>query len=117
MIAPDKGMRRLMAALCLENLVVTSLLAWALVATGRLSIPHWLTSSGAELDFVIELPGRLLPIDVTAARRVGPRDARHLRTFLDEYRDGAAGGLLLYDGGETFWVERGVLATPWHRVI
>lgn len=61
MIAPDKGMRRLMAALCLENLVVTSLLAWALVATGRLSIPHWLTSSGAELDFVIELPAGCSP--------------------------------------------------------
>lgn len=101
----------------LENLVVTDLLAWASVAMGRPSVLHWRASAGAEVDFVVEQPGRLLPIEVTAARRVGPRDARHLRTFLDEYPDLAPAALLLYDGEDTQWIERGVLAAPWHRVI
>jgi predicted AAA+ superfamily ATPase len=101
----------------LENVIATDLMAWSAVTPGRPGIFHWRTGSGAEVDFVIELPTRMLPIEVTSARRVGARDARHLRSFLDEYSDAADAGILLYDGDETFWVERGVLATPWHRVV
>lgn len=101
----------------LENLVATDLLAWSSAADGRPSILHWRTSSGAEVDFVVETPARLLPIEVKSSTRIRPADARHLRTFLTEYEDLADGALLLYDGDETLWLERGVLATPWHRVI
>jgi predicted AAA+ superfamily ATPase len=101
----------------LENIVATDLMAWSAATTGRPSILHWRTDSGAEVDFVVELPARLLPVEVKAARRVGRKEARHLRTFLEEYPDLAEAGILLYDGDETFWVDRGVLAVPWHRVI
>jgi hypothetical protein len=40
-----------------------------------------------------------------------------LRTFLSEYSDLAPAALLLYAGEDTFWVDRRVLAVPWHRVI
>lgn len=101
----------------LENLVLTDLLAWAGAAVERPNILHWRTASGAEVDFVIELPGRLLPIEVKAARRVTHADARHLASFLRDYAPSAPGALLLYDGDESFWIERGVLAAPWHRVL
>jgi hypothetical protein len=100
----------------LENLVLTDLLAWAGGITERPNLLHWRTAAGAEVDFVIELPGRLLPIEVKATRRVTRADARHLLTFLADYGEATA-GLLLYDGDEVFWIERGVLAAPWHRVI
>ena len=101
----------------LENIVATDLLAWSVAAKGRPGILHWRTSAGAEVDFVIELAGRLLPVEVKATKRVQPRDARHLRAFLAEYRDLAGGALLLYGGSETLWLDRDVLATPWHRVL
>ena len=101
----------------LENIVLTDLLTWAGGVPDRANILHWRTAGGAEVDFVIELPGQLLPIEVKATRRVKNADARHLRTFLTDYDNPAAGALLLYDGTEIFWVERGVLAAPWHRVI
>ncbi len=37
------------------------------------------------MDFVIETPSRTLPIEVKAATRVSPGDARGLESFLDEY--------------------------------
>lgn len=101
----------------LENLVLTDLLAWAGAAQDRPNILHWRTASGAEVDFVIELPGRLLPIEVKASRQVTHADARHLETFLADYGRSAPGALLLYDGDDTFWIARGVLAAPWHRVM
>lgn len=101
----------------LENVVLTDLLAWAGGVPERPNVLHWRTATGAEVDFVVELPGRLLPIEIKSARRVMNADARHLRSFLADYSDSAPGALLLYDGDEVFWVERGVLAAPWHRVI
>ena len=68
------------------------------------------------MDFVVELPDRLLPIEVKASRRVTHKDARHLLTFLEDY-PGAPGALILYGGEDVFWVDRRVLAAPWHRVI
>jgi len=91
-------------------------MAWAGAAPGRPGVLHWRTAGGAEVDFVVEMPDRLLPIEVKASRRVTHADARHLRTFLADYPS-AAGALLLYDGDEVFWLDRGILATPWHRVV
>jgi len=100
----------------LENLVLSDLTAWAGAAPGRPNVLHWRTAGGAEVDFVIEMPDRLLPIEVKASRRVTYADARHLRTFLADYPSASA-ALLLYDGAEVFWLERDVLAAPWYRVI
>jgi len=100
----------------LENLLLTDLLAWAGSNPQRPTVLHWRTASGAEVDFVIELPDRLLPIEIKASRRVSYGDARHLRTFLADY-PAAPGALLLYAGEEVFWIDQRILATPWHRVI
>jgi hypothetical protein len=61
-------------------------------------------------------PIEYLPRLVQARRDPRRGDARHLRTFLADYPT-APGALLLYDGDDVFWIDRGILATPWHRVI
>lgn len=100
----------------LENLVLTDLLVWRDVQPRRPEILYWRTAAGQEVDFVIETGNRLLPVEVTAAPRVRPADARALETFLDEYADLADGALLLHTGAETFPVSKRVLAVPWWRV-
>jgi uncharacterized protein len=75
----------------LENLVLSDLLVWAAGAQPRPQIAHWRSSAGAEVDFVIELPGSLLPIEVKAADRIRPDDARHLKTFLSDYGEATIG--------------------------
>jgi len=76
---------------------------------------YWRTATGAEVDFVIETPGRLLPIEVKASARVTTKDASGVESFLDEYPDLADGGLLLYAGAETFPLTRRVLVAPGGR--
>ncbi|MEW5708719.1 MAG: ATP-binding protein [Pseudomonadota bacterium] len=101
----------------LENLVLIDLLAWRDLETPRPEILYWRTADGAEVDFVIEAGKRLLPIEVKAAARALPEDAKGLETFLDEYGDRCDGGLLLYGGDEVFPLTRRVLAAPWWRVL
>ena len=100
----------------LENLVLADLLAWAGVDDRRPSVLHWRASSGAEVDFVVELPSHLLPVEVKATRRPTHADARHLRAFMADH-PAAAGGLLLHGGDRLEWLDRGVLAAPWWRVV
>ena len=101
----------------LENMVLCDLLAWAGARVPRTEILFWRTAKGAEVDFVIESGRNLLPVEVKAAANVYPGDVRHVHTFLEEYPDLAQAGILLYDGGETFWLTERVLAAPWWRVI
>lgn len=100
----------------LENLVLTDLLAWRDVQARRPEILYWRTAAGQEVDFMIETPKRLLPIEVKASARVVPADGRGLEVFLDEYADASDGGLLLYAGTETFPLTKRVLAVPWWAV-
>ena len=100
----------------LENLVLCDLLAWRDLQVKRPEILYWRTASGLEVDFVIETGKRLLPVEVKAATRVQPADAKGLEAFLDEYDDLTDGALLLYGGNEAFPLTRRVLAVPWWQV-
>jgi predicted AAA+ superfamily ATPase len=100
----------------LENLLLMDLLAWRDTQARRPEILYWRTTTGEEVDFVIETAARTLPIEVKAATRVAPADARGLEAFLEEYADSSDGGLLLYGGSETFPLTPRVLAVPWWRV-
>ncbi|HWO89203.1 MAG TPA: ATP-binding protein, partial [Gemmatimonadales bacterium] len=101
----------------LENLVLLDLLAWRGLETPRPEILYWRTADGAEVDFVIETPRRLLPIEVKTSARALPADAKGLEAFLDEYADRSDGGLLLYGGDHVFPLTRRVLAAPWWSVL
>jgi len=101
----------------LENLVLSDLLVWRDLQARRPEVLYWRTATGIEVDFVIETPERLLPVEVKASTRVSTTDARGLQAFLDEYPDLSDGGLLLYDGKETFPLTRQVLAVPWWKMI
>lgn len=101
----------------LENLVLTDLLAWRETDVARPGVMYWRTSTGEEVDFVVERKNRVLAVEVKASTNPGYADARHLRTFLAEYPDTSVGGLLLHDGNETFWISERILATPWWKVI
>ncbi len=100
-----------------ENLVLCDLRAWAGAQVRRTSVLHWRTTKGAEVDFVVETPDRVLPIELKSSGRPRVADARHLRTFLDEYSDVASAGLLLHGGAEAYWLAERVLAAPWWMVL
>jgi predicted AAA+ superfamily ATPase len=101
----------------LENLVLSDLVAWRGSEVEAPEILYWRTSTGEEVDFVVEWQGRLLPIEVKSTNRPRLVDSKSLAVFRQEYGKQALPGLLLHDGTETTWLADGILATPWWRVI
>lgn len=72
----------------------------------------WRTRDGKEVDFVVEHGRRLLGIEVKWAIDVGFGDARHLRSFIEEYPE-ASGGLILYGGRKIRRLGEKIIAIPW----
>ncbi len=101
----------------LENLVLSDLLAWRDSQLEPPEVLYWRTAGGEEVDFVVEVGGAVLPVEVKATARPRVADVRHLRSFREEYPDTARAGLLLHAGAETAWLVPGVLAAPWWRVL
>lgn len=90
----------------LENLVLEDLLAWRDASLDRAEVFYWRTTIGEEVDLVIEIGGRLLPIEVKATARPRLTDTAHLRTFRGEYGSKARAGLLLHAGSTLEWLAR-----------
>lgn len=101
-----------------ENMVLSDLLAWRDArVTDRPRLLYWRTTTGEEVDFVIERGSDLIAIEVKAASRPGYAAASHLRTFRDEYGDAVRGCLLLHTGDHVEWLASRILAAPWWRVL
>ncbi len=100
------------AGALLENLVLTQIRAWGEVEVPKPSICYWRTATGAEVDFVVEHRAALLPVEVKAANRPRPELAAGLELFLDDLKDRARAGLLLYDGDDIFPLTPRVIAAP-----
>jgi len=100
----------------LENIVLQDLLCWRDARTAQAEILYWRTTTGEEVDFVIETAGRLLPIEVKATTRPRLTDAAKLRSFRAEYGKLSRAGLLLHTGTQFEWITSDVLSAPWWAV-
>jgi len=74
---------------------------------------YWRTTTGEEVDLVIETDGKVLPIEVKSTNKPRIKDASNLIAFQKEYGINARAGLLIHDGKETEWLTPTVLAVPW----
>jgi predicted AAA+ superfamily ATPase len=100
----------------LENLVLNDLLAWRDSRTERAEILYWRTTTGEEVDFVVEADGKVLPVEIKATSRPRLKDVANLRAFRVEYGKAARAGLLLHTGCTMEWLAPDVLAVPWWKV-
>ena len=87
-----------LAGFLLENAVLQDLYAWRETLSPRPEVLYWRTTSGKEVDFVIEWEDKLFPIEVKQSLRARLSDTEGLTAFLDEYADMATHGILLYTG-------------------
>ena len=101
----------------LENVVLQDLLVWRDVSQSRAEILHWRTTAGEEIDFVIESPEGLLPIEVRTATRATLADAKHIAAFRREYGSKSRPGVVLYAGAELAWLSADAIALPWWSVL
>lgn len=86
--------------------VITQLL------TPKARLFYWRMRSGEEIDFVLEHGRKILPIEIKLTQKPGYDDAKHLRFFLENYKNADA-GLLISCGKEIKRLGSNIMAVPW----
>ena len=95
-----------------ESMIYLHLNALAQLLVPRPRIFYWRTTTGKEVDFVLEWGRKLLAVEVKLSRKVRFSDIETLRLFMEEYPETAA-CILIYAGDEIKIMEEKIAAIPW----
>jgi predicted AAA+ superfamily ATPase len=95
-----------------ESLIYLHLFALAQLMIPRPRLFYWRTSTGKEVDFVLEWGQKLLAIEIKLTNRLRYSDADTLKLFIEEYPETAT-GILIYTGEQIQKLGDRIVAVPW----
>ena len=78
----------------------------------KAKIFYWKTTTGKEVDFVLEHGRNLLPCEVKITANPGYNDIKNLLLFIEEYPQ-TVRGVFIYAGSSVRWLHSKVVALPW----
>ena len=73
---------------------------------------YWRTQAGAEVDLVLELADRLIPIEIKHGAEIGAMEIRGLKQFLHDFSTQATTGFVIYRGKEFRRMESNIWLVP-----
>lgn len=98
-----------------ECFVCLNLLVLAKVMDGELYYFRTQGGKEKEIDFVFEINGRTVAIEVKYSTKVNFRDAENLY-FLKDLLPNWAAGLIIYNGSEIITLGKNIYAVPWTTI-
>jgi hypothetical protein len=101
----------------LENLLLANLRAWSSARSEPVTISFWRTTGGREVDFVLGVDDRVIPIEVKGTGITRTDDLRHLEPFLELHRRRAPFGVVLHEGTTVETPAPNVVALPLATVL
>jgi len=95
-----------------ESMVYLHLKALSQLLVPRPRIYYWRTTTGKEVDFVLEWGRTLVAVEAKLSTKPKFTDIENLRLFLQEYPETSA-CLLVYAGDEVKMIHEKIVAVPW----
>lgn len=102
--------------LLFENWVGQELLHRCLYEGRAYRLSFWRTAHGAEVDYVLETPDEVIPIEVKATESPSMADASHLKLFLETYPQRARRGFIVCRCREPRSLTENIEAIPWRNL-
>ena len=97
----------------LESFVAMELVKLAAVSEVRPTVHHFRTTTGREVDVVLEAPdGRVVGVEVKAAVSLADGDLKGLRTLAEAAKDKFVRGVVLYRGEQVIPFAPNLAAVP-----
>lgn len=97
----------------LENFVLVELLKQSSWSKFNLSLYHYRSASGQEVDFIIERSdGKLLAVEVKATAKITASDFNHIKSFAEETGKKFLRGIVFYTGRESIPFAKNLFALP-----
>ncbi|HRX87736.1 MAG TPA: DUF4143 domain-containing protein, partial [Phycisphaerae bacterium] len=79
-------------------------------------IYFWRTSTGAEVDFIVQTNGNLVPIEVKLTATPRPAMAATVRSFRESVGERAAPGYVVHPGGQRLPMGHEITALPFDHL-
>ncbi len=95
-----------------ECLVLFHLKALAQLTTPKPQVFYWRTTTGKEVDFVVEQGRKLIALEAKLTTKPLYSDIENLRLFLKEYPE-TKSAALIYSGNEIRHMDEKIVAIPW----
>jgi len=112
LFAPDALKSSREAGGLFESLIYLQLNALGQLLTPKPRLFYWRTTTGKEIDFILEWGRKIIAIEVKLSNKPQFSDTETLRLFLEEYPETAA-GILVHTGNEVKIMGRNIIAVPW----
>ncbi len=97
----------------LENFILMELLKQSTWSKFNLKLYHYRSSSGQEIDFLIERSdGKITAIEVKATSKIAAADFNHIKSFEEENRAKFLRGIIFYTGKESIPFAKNLFALP-----
>lgn len=109
----DSDLLKTQKGLLFENWVGQELIHRCLYAGRTYRLSFWRTAHGAEVDYVLETPDEVIPIEVKASESPSEADARHVKLFLTTYPDRARRGYVVCRCSAPRRLTESIEAIPW----
>ncbi len=97
---------------CFEAMIYLHLSTLSQLITPKPRLFYWRTTTGNEVDFVLEWGRKLLAVEVKLSNKPKYADTETLRLFLEEYPETVA-GILVHTGKEIKMMHEKIIAVPW----
>lgn len=97
-----------------ENFVILELLKRKQNKGSQTSFYYWRDNKGVEIDLLLDTGRQLVPIEIKSAKTFQEEYLRNIRLWNDY--SGNQGGILLFDGDETYKLSNKIKIAKWNEV-
>src|SRR3989338_6931281 len=98
-----------------EQYVGLELLRYARLETPHTKLKFWRDHDGPEVDWVLEREMEYIPVEVKWTATPRERDIKHMRLFLEEYKE-AKHGYVVCRTPRPFKLEKNITCIPWQEL-
>jgi predicted AAA+ superfamily ATPase len=100
-----------------ESYVIQQITAVAASSSLEPNFYHWRTKGGAEVDLLLEMDNRIIPIEIKARTCVNRKDGRGIQAFRETYPHlNITSGVIIYAGERCYQIDPQTLALPYNAI-
>ena len=80
----------------------------------KMKLYYWRTQIGQEVDLIIEVNGKIIPIEIKAQKNISLKDVSGLATFLQEYK--VEKGYVISLDDKPYKIDSNITVIPWNYI-
>ncbi|SCA62576.1 Uncharacterized protein SCG7109_AB_00430 [Chlamydiales bacterium SCGC AG-110-M15] len=98
-----------------EHFIGNELIRHSLLSGNHVKVRYWKDAGGPEVDYVLELGEKYIPIEVKWNKEPKLKDARHLQRFMDEHPT-ATKAYIISRTPQAYKLTENILVLPWQEL-